>query len=148
MTQSIFERTQAAFNELHRQLADKGLLSDERQRVIERIAKSVDELQHDYTNLILFGATEKWESPLEIRDMYKIGEKVRVLHPFNNKLRFVGIVCGYSEGIVDTGSPESGPGPLEERDLLLVRETNSRHRELHMVDPTYAKVGWEDSDAE
>jgi hypothetical protein len=60
--------------------------------------------------------------------MFPEGGRVIVTYPFSAKRLAAGEVVGYEEGWVDTGSPESGPGPLEEATLIVVRCDDGRIR--------------------
>lgn len=57
----------------------------------------------------------------ELVDYFPIGSRVIVDHPHSAREIARGVVEGVTEGLYDTGGPESGPGPLEECELLLVR---------------------------
>jgi hypothetical protein len=48
------------------------------------------------------------------------GTLVNVLHPFSGSKMGLGVVLGHEVGMYDHGSPESGPGPVEDTDLTRV----------------------------
>ena len=48
-------------------------------------------------------------------------DRVQVMHPHNYTLRASGFVVGFIDGWYDFGGPESGPGPVEEAQLVVVR---------------------------
>lgn len=74
---------------------------------------------------------EKDDAP-PIEAMFPEGEQVAITHSFSTKRLATGIVVGYEEGVIDTGGPESGPGPLVEATLIVVACDDGRTRR---VDP-------------
>lgn len=67
-----------------------------------------------------------------LEDLFPEGERVIVTHSFSSKRLATGIVVGYEDGLIDTGSPESGPGPVIEATLIVVACDDGRTR---WVDP-------------
>jgi hypothetical protein len=68
-----------------------------------------------------------------LEDLFPEGDRVIVTHSFSSTKRLAtGIVVGYEDGLVDTGTPESGPGPLAEETLIVVACDDGR---LRSVDP-------------
>jgi hypothetical protein len=55
-----------------------------------------------------------------LEEMFPEDERVIVTYPFSRKRLATGTIIGYEEGLIDTGSPESGPGPVVESDLIVV----------------------------
>lgn len=55
-----------------------------------------------------------------LQERWAPNERVAVMHPFSNRCQGVGTVVGYRDGYVDTGGPESGPGPVVEAELVVV----------------------------
>lgn len=54
-------------------------------------------------------------------ELFPVGERVIIHHPFSGREQARGWIVGFTEGLVDMGGPESGPGPVEEADLIIVR---------------------------
>jgi len=53
-------------------------------------------------------------------DMFPVGERAIVRHPFSDKEVGRGVITGHTTGWYDFGSPESGPGPVEETEMITV----------------------------
>lgn len=66
------------------------------------------------------GARELRMGPYDGPPRTDPGTLVRVLHPFSGTPIGTGVVLGHEVGPYDHGSPESGPGPVEDTDLTRV----------------------------
>jgi hypothetical protein len=63
-----------------------------------------------------------YDGPQDPADEFEIGTPVILQHPFTGTPRGRGHVIGKTKGLHDFGSPESGPGPVEEVELCIVRQ--------------------------
>ena len=84
---------------------------------------------HDERNAQLL--PDPYDGP-SMEDLFPEGSRVTVLHPFSPKRLAAGTVVGFEDGLIDTGGPESGPGPVIEATLMVVECDDGRTRR---VDP-------------
>ena len=68
--------------------------------------------------------------------MFPEGLHVIVTHAFSRKRLAGGVIVGYEDGWLDTGTPESGPGPVVEGTLIVVACDDGRTRR---VDPGHVE---------
>lgn len=59
-------------------------------------------------------------------EMFPPGSRVVVRYQFSTRTIATGTVIGQEEGWIDTGSPESGPGPVVETTLLVIETDDGR----------------------
>jgi hypothetical protein len=67
-------------------------------------------------------------------DLFPRGSHVNVLWPHSSKVLTSGVVRDYTTGLYDFGTPESGPGPLEETELVVVHCDNGERRNVYPGD--------------
>lgn len=69
-----------------------------------------------------------------LEDLFPEGGRVIITHSFSTKRLATGTIVGYTEGLVDHGSPESGPGPVEMETLVIVACDDGRTRHVYPGD--------------
>jgi hypothetical protein len=66
-----------------------------------------------------------------LSEQFPVGERMLVRHHLSGRVLTSGWVVGYTAGLVDLGGPESGPGPVEECDLIVVRCDDGKTRSVY-----------------
>jgi hypothetical protein len=69
-----------------------------------------------------------------LEELFPEGERVVITYPHGRKRLAAGSVVGYTAGLYDHGTPDSGPGPLAVEALLLVACDDGRTRRAYPGD--------------